>query len=64
MISNIRSRWTMYPVTPTMSAGWSKSISSTFSSQSTTSCAGGVMPATVGIERFGKMQRLPRTGRI
>ena len=47
-----------------MSASVSKSIGSTFSSQSTTSCPGGVIPATVGSERFGKRHFLFRLGRM
>src|SRR5215831_211643 len=47
-----------------MSASVSKSIGSTFSSHSTTSCSRGVMPATVGSERFGKMHFLLRLGRM
>ena len=52
------------PVIPTMSASVSKSIASTFSSQSTTSWGGGVSPATVGSARFGKTHRFRRLGRI
>src|SRR6185295_6991609 len=47
-----------------MSASTSRSIGSTFSSISTTSCSRGVMPATVGSDRFGNTHFLLRLGRI
>jgi hypothetical protein len=47
-----------------MSASTSKSISSTFSSQRLTSWSGLVSPATVGVDRFGKMHCLPSVDRI
>ncbi|OGK82398.1 MAG: hypothetical protein A2X52_11405 [Candidatus Rokubacteria bacterium GWC2_70_16] len=51
-------------MTPTMSASVSQSMGSTFSSQQRISCPGGVSAATVGSERLGKAQRLPRLGRM
>ena len=61
-ISRIRSRWTVMPVRPTMSndSSASKSISSMFSSISTTSCSGGVSPASTGKASTGMFARLPR----
>ena len=40
----------------------SKSMGSTFSSQSTTSWPAGVSPATVGRARLGNAQRFPMLG--
>ncbi len=60
----MRRLWITYPVNPMMSASVSKSISSTFSSMSTTSCSRGVIPATVGSDRFGNTHFLLRLGRI